>query len=90
MKVAKGKLPSYTKLHTLSWLKTLFVFFRAQAESKQKMGQRLFFKKIIVERFDEVLEPILLLMSHEEEEVRRASLTANDMLMQNIQMINRE
>lgn len=29
-------------------------------------------------------------MSHEEEEVRKASLNANDLLMQNIQMINRE
>lgn len=29
-------------------------------------------------------------MSHEEEEVRRASISANDMLMQNITLINRE
>jgi vacuole morphology and inheritance protein 14 len=50
----------------------------------------MFFKKIIVERFDEILEPILLLMSHEEEDVRRAALSANDLLMQNIQMINKE
>jgi len=29
-------------------------------------------------------------MSHDEEEVRKASLSANDLLMQNIQMINKE
>jgi len=36
-----------------------------QLEHKNtKSGQKNFFKKIIIERFDEVLEPILLLMSH--------------------------
>ena len=48
------------------------------------------FKKIIIEKFDEVLEAILLLMSHEEEEVRKASLASNELLMQNIQKINKE
>jgi hypothetical protein len=37
-----------------------------------------------------VLEAILLLMSHEEEEVRKASLASNELLMQNIQKINKE
>ncbi len=65
IKVAKGKSLSYTKLHTLSWFKTLFQFFKSQIEIKNpKSNQKLYFKKIIIERFDEVLEPILLLMSH--------------------------
>lgn len=88
--MAKGKLPSFTNLTALSWQKTLFSFFRVQVEGRAVRGQKLLFKKIILERFDEILESILLLMSHEEEEVRQAAISANDILMQNITLINRE
>jgi hypothetical protein len=63
--MAKGKYPSYTNLSALGWLKTLFSFFRAQIDGRGSKGQKLLFKKIILERFDEILESILLLMSHE-------------------------
>jgi hypothetical protein len=61
--MTKGKYQSLTILSALGWLKTLFSFFRSQVESKIK--GKLLFKKIILERFDEILESILLLMSHE-------------------------
>lgn len=78
IKVAKSKSPSYTKLQSLQWFKLFFVFFRHQVEiTVPKPTQKLYFKKIIIERFDEILEPILLLMSHEEEEVRRESIYVN-------------
>jgi hypothetical protein len=63
IKMAKGKNPIDTKLNVLSWLKTLFTFFRVQVEIKGKC-QKMYFKKIILERFDEILEPILILMSN--------------------------
>jgi hypothetical protein len=73
--VAKGKSSSFTKLTTLIWFKLFFSFFKAQVEikpsqilnqSSKKIGPKFLFKKIILEKFDEVLEAILLLMSHEE------------------------
>jgi len=60
------------------------------SSSKRLNQSKYLFKKIILEKFDEVLEAILLLMSHEEEEVRKASLASNELLMQNIQKINKE
>lgn len=91
IRVAKGKYSSYTKLQVLEWFKIIFIFFKEQAENKElRMHQHLYFKNIIIERFDEVLEPILLLMSHEEEEVRRESINANDILMESIRKIESE
>jgi hypothetical protein len=55
VKLAKEKTPSYTKLNTLDWFKTLFEFFKAQVERGAARGPRQFFKKVIVERFDEIL-----------------------------------
>lgn len=63
--MAKGKNPIDTKLNVLSWLKTLFTFFRVQVEDKGAKNQKMLFKKIILERFDEILQPILILMSNE-------------------------
>jgi hypothetical protein len=91
IRVAKGKYSSYTKLQVLEWFKIILIFFKEQAENKNpKIHKNLYFKSIIIERFDEVLEPILLLMSHEEEEVRRESINANDILMDSIRRIERE
>ena len=68
IKVANSKCPSKTKLEALKWFKLFFVFFSQQVEiDVPKVGERFYFKKIVIERFDEILEPILLLMSHEEE-----------------------
>lgn len=78
IRVAKGKSSVYSKLLTIIWFKTIFSFFKAQLDVKIKIpNNKNYFKKIIIDRFDEVLEPILLLMSHEEEEVRKASFSAN-------------
>lgn len=64
MKMARGKHSIHTKLGTLAWFKNIFHYFRLQIEDKSAMrSQKMYFKKIIVERFDEILEPILLLMS---------------------------
>jgi hypothetical protein len=53
IRVAKGKYPSYTKLQVLEWFKIIFIFFKEQAEIKEpKMHQHLYFKSIIIERFD--------------------------------------
>jgi vacuole morphology and inheritance protein 14 len=91
IKVSKGKSSNYSKLVTLVWFKIFFTFFKTQLEPKQKIVQnKFYFKKVVIERFDEILEPILLLMSHEEEEVRKASISGNDLLMNGIQMINKE
>lgn len=74
IRVAKGKSSSFTKLTTLIWFKLFFSFFKAQVETKpnqnmnqsnKKISSKFLFKKIILEKFDEVLEAILLLMSHE-------------------------
>lgn len=91
IKVAKSKCPSYTKLQSLQWFKLFFVFFRQQVEIKvPRPTQKLYFKKIIIERFDEILEPILLLMSHEEEEVRRESIYVNEILKESIDKVEKE
>ena len=91
IKVSKGKSSNYSKLVTLVWFKIIFTFFKTQLEPKQKSVQnKFYFKKVVIERFDEILEPILLLMSHEEEEVRKASISGNDLLMNGIQIINKE
>lgn len=67
IKISKGKSSVYSKLLTILWFKTIFSFFKAQLDIKMKIpNNKNYFKKIIIERFDEVLEPILLLMSHEE------------------------
>ena len=91
IKVAKGKSSVYSKLTTLVWFKSIFTYFKAEIDPKIKIANnKFYFKKVIIERFDEVLEPILMLMSNEEEEVRKASISANDLLMNGIQMINKE
>lgn len=64
IKVAKSKSNSYTKLHTLIWFQLIFIFFREQVINK-KGDCKNYFKKIVIDRFDEILEPILLLMSNE-------------------------
>ena len=73
------------------WIKLIISFFKAQLDIKTKIpNAKNYFKKIVIDRFDEVLEPILLLMSSDEEEVRKASLNANELLMTAIQMVKRE
>jgi len=39
-------------------------------------------KRVVIQRFDEILEPILWLLSHDEEEVRKAASLTNDLLLQ--------
>lgn len=91
IKIAKGKSHVNSKITTLNFLKLLISFFKTQLDPKFKLqNNKYYFKKVIIERFDEVLEPILLLMSYEEEEVRKVSFQANEMLSAAIQMINRE
>ena len=53
-----------------------------------RKGPRLF-RKVVLECFDQILEPLLMLISHEDEGVRRASLAANDVLMQGVQMLEK-
>lgn len=90
IRVAKGKHSSYTKLQVLEWFKIVLIFFKEQTQNKNnKIHKNLHFKTVIIERFDEVLEPILLLMSHEEEEVRFESINANDILIDSIRRIER-
>ena len=73
------------------WIKLIISFFKAQLDIKTKIpNAKNYFKKIVIDRFVEVLEPILLLMSSDEEEVRKASLNANELLMAAIQMVKRE
>lgn len=56
IRTANSKCPSYTKLQTLQWFKLFFVFFRQQVEvTVPKPTQKMYFKKIVIERFDEIL-----------------------------------
>lgn len=56
IKVAKGKSSVYSKLTTLVWFKSIFTYFKAQLDPKLKIpNNRYYFKKIIIDRFDEVL-----------------------------------
>ena len=65
IKTSKGKSSVYSKLTTLVWLKLIISFFKAQLDVKTKIpNSKNYFKKIVIDRFDEVLEPILLLMSY--------------------------
>jgi hypothetical protein len=88
IKLAKDKSPHYTKINALDWFSTLFEFFKVQLERPK--GKRQYFKKVIMERFDEILDPILVLMGHEDEGVQRAAYAANDKLMSAIQLLNKE
>jgi hypothetical protein len=47
------------------------------------------FKRVVIERFDELLDSILFLMSDEGEEVTRASVEVNEMLMEAIEKVNK-
>ena len=89
IKLAKDKSPNYTKLNALDWFTTLFQFFKIQLERPLK-GKKLFFKKVIMERFDQILDPILILMGSEDEGVQKAAYTANDKLMIAIQQLKKE
>ncbi len=65
MKVAKSKSSSLTKYHTLIWFQLLFIFFKEEIIEKSNNSKaNKYFKTIIIERFDEILEPILLLISN--------------------------
>lgn len=65
MKVAKSKSSSLTKYHTLIWFQLLFIFFKEEITEKNNNSKaNKYFKTIIIERFDEILEPILLLISN--------------------------
>lgn len=88
IRLSKDKSPNYTKLSALDWFTTLFEFFKAQVERPVK-GKKQYFKKVIIERFDEILDPILVLMGYEDEGVQRAACTANDKLMSAIQLLNK-
>jgi oligoendopeptidase F len=91
IKMLRERHQAYTTINTLGWFKILFDFFKSQVERGPTRGnQKMFFKRLIVEHFDEILEQILGLMSNQDEEVRKAALAANDMLMSNIQLVNKE
>jgi GH35 family endo-1,4-beta-xylanase len=65
VKVAKSKSSSLTKYHTLIWFQLLFIFFKEEITEKNNNSKaNKYFKTIIIERFDEILEPILLLISN--------------------------
>ena len=56
IKVAKGKSSVYSKLTTLVWFKSIFTYFKAEIDPKIKIpNNKFYFKKVIIERFDEVL-----------------------------------
>jgi len=56
IKVAKGKSSSYKKISSLIWFKLMFGFFKVQVELKSNVNNnKLIFKKMILDRFDEVL-----------------------------------
>lgn len=56
IKVAKGKSHVNSKITTLTFLKLLFSFFKSQLDPKIKMpNSKNYFKKVIIDRFDEVL-----------------------------------
>jgi hypothetical protein len=64
--VCKGKSSAFSKLTAIVWLEELFTFFREQVENKTKGRHKFLLKKIILSRFDQILEPILYLLSYEE------------------------
>jgi vacuole morphology and inheritance protein 14 len=88
--MAKEKHLSYTKLVTINWFQQLFQFFKEQVVNGSKIKHKFYLKKVIIQRFDEILEPILSLLSHEEEEVRKAATLTNDLLLQIMDNIKRE
>jgi hypothetical protein len=45
---------------------------------------------VLVERFDEILEPVLMLMGYEEEEVQRAAQATNDRMMSAIELLDKK
>ena len=56
---------SYTKLVTINWFQQFFQFFKEQVVGGSKIKHRFYLKKVIIQRFDEILEPILSLLSFE-------------------------
>lgn len=77
LNVCKGKSSAFSKLTAIVWFEEIFEFLREQVEQKTKIKHKYILKKVILERFDEILEPILLLLANEEEEVRKAAATVN-------------
>ena len=51
---------------TINWFQQFFQFFKEQVVNSSKIKHRFTKKKVIIQRFDEILEPILSLLSHEE------------------------
>jgi len=55
IRVAKDKHQSYTKLVTINWFQQFFQFFKEQVVNASKIKHRFSLKKVIIQRFDEIL-----------------------------------
>lgn len=63
IRVSKSKYPFHTKYHTLDWFRFIFDKVKTQCITNS-FSHKGYFKKAVIEKFDEILEPILLLQSH--------------------------
>ena len=72
---------SSSKLQAITWFKHIFNFFKEESTGDRGPNHRYILKKVLIDIFDEILEPILKLLSYNTENVRSLAGEVNEQLL---------